>query len=96
MALDATLVPSAGCNMLLLDLDLSKAFDRIPRTFTLALLQHMGLPAQLATALRGWHRCANFRYKYRTGYGSPWRTTNGFPQGCCLSCVLMNALVATV
>ena len=28
-------------------------------------------------------------------HGGPWRTTNGFPQGCCLSCALVNALVAT-
>ena len=81
--------------MLLLDLDLSKASDRIPRTFTLALLRHMGLPSELLGALRGWHAKANFRYKYRTGHGRPWTTTNGFPQGCCLSCVIMNALVAT-
>ena len=96
MALDASLVPSAGCHMLLLDLDLSKAFDRIPRAFTLALLRHMGLAQPITRALQGWHALANFRYKFRTGYGAAWRTTNGFPQGCCcLSCVIMKALVAT-
>ena len=49
----------------------------------------------MVRALRGWYEDATFRYKYRTGHGDPWTTTNGFPQGCALSCIIMNALVAT-
>ena len=81
--------------MVLLDLDLAKAFDRIPRELSFRLLQHMGLAKGVLTALKGWHQDAAFRYKFRSGYGGTWQTTNGFPQGCALSCIIMNALVAT-
>ena len=57
-ALAASLTTEADCRMVLLDLDLAKAFDRIPRDFGLQLLEHMGVPLhgpRAAGMVRGCH-----------------------------------------
>jgi hypothetical protein len=88
--LDADLARASGTHMAALDLDLAKAFDRMPLALTLRLAAHRGIPCQVFKALEGWHKDLTFRYKFREGFGTQWRATNGFPQGCSVSCILMN------
>jgi hypothetical protein len=87
------LAEAAECDTVLLDLDLVKAFDRIPRALTFDVMEKLQAPAGVINALKGWQKEVRFRYRYNLGHGRPWRATNGFPQGCCLSCVLMNLWV---
>jgi hypothetical protein len=92
--LDADLARASGTHMAVLDLDLAKAFDRMPLAITLRLAAFKGIPGRVFKALCGWHKDLTFRYKFREGFGTQWRATNGFPQGCCISCILMNMHVA--
>ena len=74
--------------------DYAKCFDRIPQEIMFGLLEDLGLPCGIATAMKGMYRDLSRRFKLPAGLGSPFHATNGILQGCPLSIVFLNALVS--
>ena len=86
-----------GLLQVAVDLDLQKAFDRIPRTLIWQLAEQVAMPSHIVTAWRSWYSEEQQRfYRRNGGLGQPWVATGGFVQGCALSCIAQNLLMATL
>ena len=72
-----------------ISLDLSKAFNTLPRTPVFALGSKAGLPQQLTTAWSGAVSGCCRRFQIRGSVGPPLLSCTGFPEGCALSVVSM-------
>ena len=83
-----------GTGLTIVSLDYEKCFDRIPQGIVLALVERLGLPVNVVAAARGIYASLDRRFKLQRGYGQTFRATNGVVQGCPLSVVFLNALVA--
>eukprot|EP00973_Karenia_brevis_P013336 1810849-Karenia_brevis.AAC.1 len=54
----------------------------------------MGLPARLLSPLRSMYLRLKRRFRFAGGVGPDFVATNGIPQGCPLSVILLNALMS--
>eukprot|EP01059_Diplonema_ambulator_P006674 TRINITY_DN162_c0_g3_i3.p1 TRINITY_DN162_c0_g3~~TRINITY_DN162_c0_g3_i3.p1 ORF type:complete len:1446 (+),score=342.28 TRINITY_DN162_c0_g3_i3:2232-6569(+) len=81
-----------------LSLDFVKCFDRVPQGLVLELVEDLGMDSGVLRALRGMYAALRNRrrFRYTTGVGQPFETTNGILQGCPISVVLVNALLAVL
>ena len=86
-----------GLLQMAVDLDLQKAFDHIPRELIWALAERVSMPPHVVTAWKSWYSSDQQRfYRHSGGLGLPWVATSGFVQGCALSCIAQNLLMATL
>ena len=79
-----------------LALDFAKCFDRVPQKLTLELAARLGLHPRILQPLRTMYEQLQRRFQLPLGVGTPFRVTNGILQGCPISVVLINALVAVL
>ena len=70
-------------------LDLSKAFNTLPRTPVFALALHYGIPAEVVKAWSGAVTMLSRRFRIRGSVGPALPSFTGFPEGDALSCVAM-------
>ena len=77
-------------------IDLSKAFDNIPVDITFAVLERMGIDPKISAPLRGMYKQIRRRFKLGGCVGQEFVSTNGILQGCPLSVMLLNALMAVL
>ena len=70
-------------------LDLSKAFNTLPRPPVFALALKLGLPRELVVAWSGAVAKLARRFQIRGATGPALPSYTGFPEGCALSCVAM-------
>jgi len=75
-------------------LDYSKCFDRLPHNIMLKLAEKTGAHARLMAPLRRIYAAIRRRFKVAGGVGKEFKATNGILQGCPLSVVLLNLMVA--
>ena len=86
-----------GLVQMAVDLDLQKAFDHIPRKLIWSLAEQVAMPKHIVTAWRRWYSEKQQQYyRHCGGLGQPWVATGGFVQGCALSCIAQNLLMATL
>lgn len=69
--------------------DLSKAFNTLPRVPTMAMASRLGLPFSLLKAWSGMLGSMQRRFVVRSSYSQAVFSTCGFPEGCGLSCLAM-------
>ena len=77
-------------------IDLSKAFDNIPIEVVFAVCRRMGLYEGLWRGLRGMFARIQRRFKIGGYVGEAFKDTNGILQGCPLSVMLLNVLMAVL
>ena len=76
-------------------IDFAKCFDRVPHEISLALATEWGAHDRIMRPLRAAYSTLERRFKIGgVGVGEPFRCTNGILQGCPLSVVLLNAIIA--
>ena len=75
-------------------LDFAKAFDNVPVDTALTLLEKMGLHESILIPLKFMYKNLKRYFKIRGFIGEPFCSTNGIMQGCPMSCLLLNAIVA--
>ena len=75
-------------------LDFAKAFDNVPVSITLTLLEKLGMHTRVVKPLWFMYDHLQRYFKIRGFVGTPFHATNGIMQGCPLSCLLLNALVS--
>eukprot|EP00660_Eupelagonema_oceanica_P019190 gene19190-biopygen18435 len=76
-------------------LDSEKAFDRIPQEILMNLMTQLGLHDRLTAPLRAMYRGLRRRFRVTgTAVGEEFSATNGILQGCPISVVCLNALIA--
>eukprot|EP00664_Eupelagonemidae_sp_cell27_P006048 gene6048-8598_t len=71
-----------------------KAFDRIPQAILMELLRRLGLDPRIVGALQAMYRGLRRRFRVAGSVGQPFAATNGILQGCPVSMVALNAIVA--
>ena len=74
--------------------DYQKCFDRVPQEIMFRLVEQLGLPQNMMRPIRGMYKKLGRRFKLPAGLGQEWFATNGILQGCPLSVIFLNALVA--
>ena len=74
--------------------DLAKAFDSVPIDITFRILELIGMDAKLLRAIRGIYAQLHRRFKIGRYVGQAFKSTNGILQGCPLSVMLLNAIMA--
>ena len=77
-------------------LDYAKCFDRIPQELTFKLAEELGMHPKLLRPLRAAYKQLDRRFKLPLGVGAPFTVTNGILQGCPISVVMVNALLAVL
>ena len=75
-------------------IDLAKAFDNVPVDIVFKVCEEMGMDKGLWSALRGMYRQIRRRFKIGSYVGQDFKDTNGILQGCPLSVMLLNVLMA--
>ena len=80
----------------LVALDFQKCFDRVPQKLVLALAKSMGMHARVLDPLTSMYSHLRRRFKLPNGVGQEFMVTNGILQGCPISAMLINALLAVV
>ena len=75
-------------------LDYAKCFDRVPREIMFRLAEANGLHAQVLGPLRAMYAGLRSRFRCAGAVGKEFSSTNGILQGCPLSVILLNGLVA--
>eukprot|EP00972_Heterocapsa_arctica_P066989 9886754-Heterocapsa_arctica.AAC.1 len=74
--------------------DLQKCFDRIPQRLALDLLSHMGMNPAVVGALGALWSSTTRRLQHGAYVGAPFFACTGIPQGCSLSGLVCNAVLA--
>eukprot|EP01064_Diplonema_japonicum_P018815 TRINITY_DN274_c0_g1_i12.p1 TRINITY_DN274_c0_g1~~TRINITY_DN274_c0_g1_i12.p1 ORF type:complete len:1432 (+),score=270.25 TRINITY_DN274_c0_g1_i12:1996-6291(+) len=77
-------------------LDFAKCFDTVPQQLVLKLMERMGMDKGILRALEGMYKGLRRRFRYATGVGEEFTTTNGILQGCPISIIMINALLAVL
>ena len=75
-----------------MSIDYVKCFDLIPQAVVLALALELGMDPGVARALGAMYKQLRQAFKVAGCLGAWWRATNGIPQGCPLSVILVNVL----
>ena len=76
--------------------DLAKAFDNVPIEVTFAICDKVGMHPRLYTGLKGMYDRITRRFKIGDYVGQKFKDTNGILQGCPLSVMLLNILMAVL
>eukprot|EP01064_Diplonema_japonicum_P005968 TRINITY_DN13943_c0_g2_i1.p1 TRINITY_DN13943_c0_g2~~TRINITY_DN13943_c0_g2_i1.p1 ORF type:complete len:201 (-),score=52.53 TRINITY_DN13943_c0_g2_i1:98-700(-) len=76
-------------------LDFAKCFDSVPQQLVMELVEDMGMETGILRA-KGMYAGMRRRFRYATGIGEEFHTTNGILQGCPISVVLITALLAVL
>eukprot|EP01059_Diplonema_ambulator_P032504 TRINITY_DN63_c0_g1_i3.p1 TRINITY_DN63_c0_g1~~TRINITY_DN63_c0_g1_i3.p1 ORF type:complete len:1455 (+),score=172.02 TRINITY_DN63_c0_g1_i3:111-4475(+) len=79
-----------------ISIDFKKCFDSVPHEVTFTLMEKLGLSPLVLKPIIGIYRNLQRRLRFPLGVGSSFQTTNGILQGCPISPVFINALIATV
>eukprot|EP00660_Eupelagonema_oceanica_P019456 gene19456-biopygen3601 len=75
--------------------DSEKAFDRIPQQILMTLMESLGLHQRISAPLRAMYKGLRRRFRVTgTAVGQEFRATNGILQGCPVSVICLNALIA--
>eukprot|EP00666_Eupelagonemidae_sp_cell4sb_P005827 gene5827-biopygen9860 len=74
--------------------DAVKCFDKIPQGILLKLLGKLGMEARILAPMRTMYANLRRRFRVAGGLGKEFAATDGILQGCPLSAVALNALVA--
>ena len=75
-------------------LDVKKCFDTVPWEITFRLVEKMGMDVRVTRPLRNMYVGLRRRFKVLGTLGKEFTATNGILQGCAISVVLLNALIA--
>eukprot|EP00754_Rhynchopus_humris_P016063 Rhum_TRINITY_DN14491_c0_g1::Rhum_TRINITY_DN14491_c0_g1_i1::g.91124::m.91124 len=75
-------------------LDIQKCFDSVPWSIAFGLLRDMGLDARITRPLEAMYRSLQRRLRVAGTVGEAFVATNGILQGCPLSVLVINAVVA--
>ena len=75
-------------------LDIKKCFDTIPWDITFSLVEKMGIDMKITRPLKSMYRDLKRRFKLYGTVGEEFKANNGILQGCALSIILLNALLA--
>eukprot|EP01063_Lacrimia_lanifica_P026615 TRINITY_DN3613_c0_g2_i4.p1 TRINITY_DN3613_c0_g2~~TRINITY_DN3613_c0_g2_i4.p1 ORF type:complete len:1020 (+),score=-39.04 TRINITY_DN3613_c0_g2_i4:207-3266(+) len=75
-------------------LDYSKCFDLVPQQIAFEVLKRLGMDGGVLRAMQGMYCQIRRRHKFQTGVGKEFTTTNGILQGCAMSIIAINALMA--
>ena len=76
--------------------DLAKAFDNIPIEVTFGVCKAVGMDERLFVGLKGIYDRMRRRFKIDQYVGETFKDTNGILQGCPLSVMLLNILMAVL
>ena len=76
--------------------DLAKAFDNIPIEVTFGVCKAVGMDGRLFVGLKGMYDRMRRRFKIDQYVGETFKDTNGILQGCPLSVMLLNILMAVL
>eukprot|EP00660_Eupelagonema_oceanica_P019763 gene19763-biopygen20777 len=75
--------------------DSEKAFDRIPQQIMMTLMEKLGLHQRISAPLRAMYKGLRRRFRITgTAVGQEFSATNGILQGCPVSVICLNALIA--
>ena len=72
----------------ILNVDNSKAFDRVVRAFLFYIMRHMGFPDKLVQAIETLCKHTTSQLLINGFLSEDFEISNGIPQGCPLSCIL--------
>eukprot|EP01059_Diplonema_ambulator_P013414 TRINITY_DN23937_c0_g2_i1.p1 TRINITY_DN23937_c0_g2~~TRINITY_DN23937_c0_g2_i1.p1 ORF type:complete len:461 (+),score=88.51 TRINITY_DN23937_c0_g2_i1:121-1383(+) len=78
-----------------ISVDFKKCFDTIPHEVTFSLVERMGISKDILKPIKGIYASLERRLKFPQGVGEVFRTTNGILQGCPISLIFINAILAT-
>ena len=73
--------------------DLTKAYDSIPRAALMAVLRHRGLPEKIVRLIESLHQNTHCRVRLGSEVSDEFQVTTGVRQGCVLSPVLFNIYI---
>jgi len=76
--------------------DLAKAFDNVPQEIMFRLLAKFGADVRIINGLRGMYQQVKRRFRIGAYVGEAFTATNGILQGCPLSIMMLNALMAVL
>ena len=76
--------------------DLAKAFDNIPIEITFEVMKRLGMDERLLKAALAMYKQIGKRFKINGYVGEAFSSTNGILQGCPLSVMLLNGLMAVL
>ena len=76
--------------------DLSKAFDRVPRELLWRILQRFGCPDRIVALIRGFHDGMKVRVSASGTLSDEFEVTTGVKQGCVMAPVLFNLYMLCV
>eukprot|EP00660_Eupelagonema_oceanica_P000665 gene665-biopygen12615 len=75
--------------------DSEKAFDRVPQQIVMTLMEKLGLHQRISAPLRAMYNGLRRRFRITgTAVGREFAATNGILQGCPVSVICLNALIA--
>ncbi|KAJ9462593.1 hypothetical protein DIPPA_09399 [Diplonema papillatum] len=77
-----------------LSVDFMKCFDRLPHEIMFRLMEVMGLDPGVLRAMEVVYGSMQRHFKTARAVGEPFVATNGILQGCPLSVLFLNALIA--
>ncbi|KAJ9441972.1 Retrovirus-related Pol polyprotein from type-2 retrotransposable element R2DM [Diplonema papillatum] len=77
-----------------LSVDFMKCFDRLPHEIMFRLMEVMGLDPGVLRAMKAVYGSMQRHFKTARAVGEPFVATNGILQGCPLSVLFLNALIA--
>ena len=76
--------------------DLSKAFDRVPRDLLWSILRRFGCPDNIVAIIRGFHEGMKVRVSAYGTLSDEFEVTTGVKQGCVMAPVLFNLFMLCV
>ena len=88
----------SNCNLCAggISYDFRKAFDLIPESLLFAALSHRGMHNCILVPLQGLYKQLRRVFRLRGTVSPWWRSSNGLVQGCAISMIGLNSLVAVV
>lgn len=81
---------SPASRVVLVLLDLRKAYPNVPRQACWAVLSSLGVPSGMLTVLRGLHETTRYEIQSPQGRSRPYMLKRGLREGCPSSCVVFN------
>ena len=84
----------SGAGLTHVSLDLAKAFDRVPHDALISACKHFRMPSKILGLLECRLRDLRFYWKLQGHYSPPNELKRGIIQGCALSCLQFNIILA--